>query len=390
MKITHASTLTPCEVVAELTRLARGEREATVALIVYLGEFDARRLYEGAGYSSTFKYCMEVLHLSEDATFNRLELAHAAREHPVILDMLVAGSLSPTTARLLSRHLTRDNHEALLAAASGKSKQGVEKLLAERFPQPDVPPSVRKLRPPKRNPLPITPSALTDPTPPTPALAVSPPSGSGSEDPVLSPPAHGSEVQASAVVPAPVPRPVVRPLAAERYEIRFTAGADTCEKLRRAQDLLGHALPSGDLAQVFDRALTLLVEDLERKKFAATERPRTSRGQSEDSRNIPAAVRRAVAARDRGCCAFVAASGRRCNARRFVEFHHLAPHGVGGKPTVDNIQLRCRAHNRYEAELFYGPSRRYGAGDVVSEGVAVYGRLTETPPVPERVPGRLR
>ena len=192
MKITHASTLTPCEVVAELTRLARGEREATVALIVYLGEFDARRLYEGAGYSSTFKYCMEVLHLSEDATFNRLELAHAAREHPVILDMLVAGSLSPTTARLLSRHLTRDNHEALLAAASGKSKQGVEKLLAERFPQPDVPPSVRKLRSPKRNPLPIAPSALTDPTPPTPALAASPPSGGG----VLTPPAQGSELQA--------------------------------------------------------------------------------------------------------------------------------------------------------------------------------------------------
>ena len=28
-----------------------------------------------------------------------------------------------------------------------------------------------------------------------------------------------------------------------------------------------------------------------------------------------------------------------------------------GKPTVDNIQLRCRAHNVYEADLFYGASR---------------------------------
>jgi hypothetical protein len=43
---------------------------------------------------------------------------------------------------------------------------------------------------------------------------------------------------------------------------------------------------------------------------------------------------------------------------------------VGGKATVDNIQLRCRAHNRYEADLFYGPMRRDGDSN---------------PPVPERV-----
>jgi hypothetical protein len=38
-----------------------------------------------------------------------------------------------------------------------------------------------------------------------------------------------------------------------------------------------------------------------------------------------------------------------------VEFHHVEPYAVGGRPTVDNIRLRCRAHNRYEAQLFFGP-----------------------------------
>lgn len=47
--------------------------------------------------------------------------------------------------RLLARHLTPENHEELLAAASGKGKQAVEELLARRFPQPDVPPLVRKV-----------------------------------------------------------------------------------------------------------------------------------------------------------------------------------------------------------------------------------------------------
>jgi hypothetical protein len=31
---------------------------------------------------------------------------------------------------------------------------------------------------------------------------------------------------------------------------------------------------------------------------------------------------------------------------------------LGGPATVDNIQLRCRAHNGYEAELDFGTSKR--------------------------------
>src|SRR4029453_7436398 len=87
---------------------------------------------------------------------------------------------------------------------------------------------------------------------------------------------------------------------------------------------------------------------------------RKSGGQAKDSRNIPADVQRAVSERDQDRCAFIAHNGRRCGERRFLEFHHVIPYAAGGKPTVDNIQLRCRAHNRYEATLFYGPGREYG------------------------------
>src|SRR5207237_7567759 len=117
-------------------------------------------------------------------------------------------------------------------------------------------------------------------------------------------------VQVAPVAPS-MPRPITRPLSAERYEIRFTAGAETREKLRLAQDLLGHAIPSGDLAQVFDRALTLLVAHLSRKKFAATGGPCRSRGQSADSRHIAAEVKRFVETRDERRCGFIAPDGRR-------------------------------------------------------------------------------
>jgi hypothetical protein len=51
----------------------------------------------------------------------------------------------------------------------------------------------------------------------------------------------------------------------------------------------------------------------------------------------------------------VARPGRRCSATAFLEFHHVKPYAAGGVATADNIELRCRGHNAYEAELFYGP-----------------------------------
>jgi hypothetical protein len=127
--------------------------------------------------------------------------------------------------------------------------------------------------------------------------------------------------------------------------------------LELATDLLRNVIPSGDPALIFERALEVLVEKLVKDKFAVTTQSRASSGQSERSRNVPADVKRAVYIRDQGRCAFTGATGRRCGDRGFVEFHHLEPYAVGGSPTTQNISLRCRAHNGYEAELFYGPGK---------------------------------
>jgi hypothetical protein len=77
-----------------------------------------------------------------------------------------------------------------------------------------------------------------------------------------------------------------------------------------------------------------------------------------DSRTIPAPVKRAVCRRDGEQCAYVAPSGRRCIARGFLEFHHRKPYEVGGEATVENIELRCRSHNQYEADVFFAASRQ--------------------------------
>jgi len=145
MSITSLDRLDDHTLTVELGRLAGCEREATAALVAHLAEFDARRLYEGEGLPSVFKYCTTVLQLSEDSAYNRIQAARAARRFPAILERLAAGGLSVTTVRLLAPHLTAENHERLLTGADGKGKHDVEHLLATWFPQPDVAPTVRRI-----------------------------------------------------------------------------------------------------------------------------------------------------------------------------------------------------------------------------------------------------
>ena len=144
------------------------------------------------------------------------------------------------------------------------------------------------------------------------------------------------------------------PLAPERYKLQVTLTRETHEKLRRAQALARHMLPAGDVGSILDRALTLLIDHLERRRFARVASPQpSSRESTASGRHIPAAVRRAVWQRDEGRCGFVGRTGR-CRETAFLEFHHVAPYAAGGAATPDNIQLRCRAHNQYEARLFFG------------------------------------
>ena len=133
------------ELLAEMSRLAMRERQATAALIRGLMEVDARRLYLSEGYSSLFTFCTHALHLSEHAALGRIEVARAARRLPAILVHLEDGSATLTNARMLAPHMTEANWQELLAAARHKSKREVEEIVARLRPQPDVRSAVRKL-----------------------------------------------------------------------------------------------------------------------------------------------------------------------------------------------------------------------------------------------------
>jgi hypothetical protein len=381
MKIAIPSHLSDGALIAEVMRCARDERHATTRLVAHLAELDARGLYLGAGKSSLFTYCCDVLGLSADAAYNRVEAARACRLFPRVLEQLVDGSMTVTSVRLLARHLNAENHRELLAAASRRSKREVEELIARCFPKPDTPSSVRKVPEQMQSPLPVEPTRpVTEP-----AQAVSAPAS------LMVAPAPVAPETVRLRPTASTHRPAVKPLAADRYEIRFTAGPATRDKLKVAQDLLRHAIPSGDVAAIFDRALSELIEAHSRRKMAVVRRPAKvravpegARPDAENTRHVAAEVKRVVWVRDGGRCAFVGASGHRCSERAFLEYHHVVPHAVGGPPTIANIQLRCRAHNGYEADVFFGTDRRNRGADGVAERPEKYAVSWGFSPVPER------
>jgi hypothetical protein len=218
-KILFALTrFTDEQLLREVRSLAGRERNTTAPLIAALAELDARQLYLGEGYPSLYAYCTQSLHLSEHAAYGRIKAARAVRRWPVVLDMLAEGSITLTTVCLLASHLTTDNHLAVLEAAKYQSRREVERQVAALWPLAAVPSTVRRL-------------------PADEALAASQYPGG------------------------------VTPLAPECFKVQFTISGETYDRLRRVQDLLRHAIPNGGLVEIFDRAVTLLLGDLERKKL---------------------------------------------------------------------------------------------------------------------------
>jgi hypothetical protein len=273
--------------IAEVSRLAIHERDATAQLVAALAEFDARKLYLAEGCASLYVYCTRVLRLSEHAAYSRIQAARTANSFPVIFDMLFDGETTVTNVELLAPILTEANHRDLLEEARNCSKRDVQLIVARVNPQPDVP-------------------------------------------------------------------CIITPLGPDRFRLQVTIGTETYEKLKKAQGFLRHVTPLGDLDVVIGRALDALLPSLERAKYGKTDKPRKGKGRRRArSRYIPLPVQRAVWARDGGRCAFVGPQGR-CTETAMLEFHHRDPYAAGGLATVSNIELRCRAHNQYEADVAFG------------------------------------
>ncbi|MBW2223166.1 MAG: HNH endonuclease [Deltaproteobacteria bacterium] len=328
MHTSSLRTLDKQHLLRDFSALVEKDRRDTATMLAYIAEIDRRKLYLEHACPSMFAFCTTRFHMSEAVAARRIRAGRATCRFPCIFGMLRRGELHLTGVHQLAAHLTEENHDEVLRRAKHKSMREIEKLIAEISPKPDVPSSIRALPARKGDP-----QLLID---------------AGHEG---TPAAQSKQpVAASAKQTSP---PV--PLAPRRYKLQVTIGEETRDKLSELQALLSHQIPDGDPAKILDRALDALLTETKKRKAALTDRPRRSRKKGDGkTRAIPAQARREVFNRDEGQCAFVDAEGRRCSSTWQVEFHHRIPYARGGTHDIDNIELRCRAHNQYEAELEFG------------------------------------
>src|SRR4029079_13891428 len=91
------------------------ERERTAIILGEIGEFSYRKLYAPAGYSSVHAYCVGRLGYTDDAAYNRIHAARAARRYPLLFEAVADGALSVTSVRMLAPHMNHENVKELVA-----------------------------------------------------------------------------------------------------------------------------------------------------------------------------------------------------------------------------------------------------------------------------------
>ena len=299
-------------------------RKLLVKLLFFLAEIERRRLHEDLGHKSLHDFCMRRYGMSLAAAHRRVTTLRLALRFPLIFELLESGALNMSTVLDLKSYLNEANHRELLNEAIGKSAEQIQELIAERFPRPDVPSSIR--------PAVLLPGDWLPPN----------------ED--------GGAVCGHQGPPAYNERNILEVLSPDRHRVEFTASESLRRKLEHARSMMRHSNPKGDLGVIVERAMDLLIPRLERERYGKTLKPRKPGAPMPiaNGDDIPPAIRHAVAERDGYQCVFCGEDGHRCGSRDWLEFDHIVPKALGGETTVENLRLLCRTHNRRAAEKAFG------------------------------------
>ncbi|MFI5349092.1 MAG: HNH endonuclease [Elusimicrobiota bacterium] len=236
-----------------------------------------------------------------------------------------------TTVSLLAPHLTWNNHRRLIREASGKSVREVEALIASFSAAPPIAERVRFI-----GAAPVI--TAVSPAPDAPDLFI-------------------ISAASSAVPPASSTTAISAPPAdgqpkTLRVQFSFTANEIFFREVERAKELLRHQSPAGRLEDVFEAAVTALLDKIDPERRIRRGRARVSPYR----RRISPAQRDAVWRRDGGRCVYRSSDGRVCGARAGLQIDHILPWARGGASDPKNLRLLCRAHNLLEARRVFGSS----------------------------------
>lgn len=249
-----------------LGKLVGSGRRITARVIVYLAEVKSRKLHLRQAYASLTDFCRRRLGMSEGEAYRRVVAATLVLRFPIIRRLVSRGHITLTTLVLLRDHLTDDNHQTLLRDASRKSKMDVLRLIAERFPRPDVEQSVR----------PAAEASHVYAAAHEPSTAVA-----GETDSVPSPTAPEATISGLPIAFAPTTPSstassamghIVEPLSSKRCRLELTISDTLLECIERTLRLMSHRNPTQSLERAMEYAFGLALEKLERERLGKAKR----------------------------------------------------------------------------------------------------------------------
>jgi hypothetical protein len=360
------SVLSDRELLSRVKDLVSRERAVTLEILVHLIEVERRRLHVGLGYASMFDYCTRHLRYSSSAAARRIHNARCIRDFPEVLGLLEKNEVNLSTVSLVSSILTRENYKDILNRVRNRSQKEVEGIVADYRP----------------------PVMLRDRARPV-CVAVPAPTAKDTGAPAAGEPSsterealstqRTSMSEHSRCGSAKKPNSDEgAPRIERKFHVQFLAGERFMKKLEKARALLSNKTSGLSYEFVLEAALDEFLKDHdpeERKKRRENRkeakdrkelkeprepRKREQRGEgahsqdTENDRRIPAAIRDAVFARDKGRCAYIGSNGRRCDATHNLQVDHVIPYARGGTNSVHNLRLLCERHNKLEAERVLG------------------------------------
>ena len=281
------------------------ENKLKIQILHLLAEVERRRLYSKQ-HPSLFEYCVKVLKYSSAAAQRRIDSMRAMKLIPELEEKIISGELNLSSISQAQSFFRRESKQGKAYSIEQK-KEVLEKLENKSSRE-----CIQEL------------------------ITISPQS---------------------------VPQEKRRELTPEKTELKVVLNKDLIEKLDKIKALMSHKNPNmtdQELIEVMAEALLQRIDPEEKAKRIEARKKQANDAQilpasevkSKNPRYIPAAMKMDVYMKYKGKCSHV-----NCNSRKFLEYDHIQPLALGGKTTLNNLRLLCRAHNQRAAINLFGAGK---------------------------------
>jgi len=290
---------------------ARGKLDAEEAAA--LREAQQLRIWRTYGYASLVEYMEREMGYSPRAAIERLRVAKAIEELPLIANQLSQGDLSFSAAREITRVVTPETEQEWVEASKEKNLRQVEELVSGHKPgdRPNDPPDPKLVDKFLRYKV----------KPETAAMERQAKKILETE--------RGQRLDDDAFVAALFRQVIDGAATTERTRAPYQVAVTICEQCKRGwQDGAGVVVEMSPPS--IERALC------DAQNIGSLEGNDTPRA----SQTIPPAIRRKVLRRDHGKCRVPW-----CRSSSNLDIHHLVPRAQGGTHEVDGLITLCEAHH---------------------------------------------